>query len=366
MLEKFELLTNLSAEQLQEIENICDLRAYRQGEYIIQEGEYTDDIYFLVSGKVELSKLEPNTQKNIQFKEMFPGQSFGEMSFVDGRPRSCSVKSKTESHIYVLAKHKLIEKVAGGQEIISILGATINYQVNQYLRFLSDRHIMTLQERIEELRDRNNFGYFFVALIVMLFLSTIVDVGIKEWFPDYNVYSQFFSWTFFIAAFLFPWLVAVRKMKISIKEVGVTTKKLKLSILDGVAFSCWGVIIIFALAVLVDWLIPGNNLTEKILQVTFPLSSLLYLVHSAIQEFLRAVIQISIQRFSLDVKGRYSIAISAVIFGMCHAHYGIAAILITVVASVIFGAIYTRTYNLVGVSLFHWILGWVLLNVGML
>jgi len=368
MLEKFEfeLLANLSPEQLQEIEKICDLRSYDEGEYIIREGEYTDDIFFLLSGKVSLSKMEQNTRQDINFKEMLEGQSFGEMSFVDGSPRSCSVKAARSSRIYVLSKQNLLDRVTDAQEIISILGATINHQVNEYLRYLSDRHIVTLQKRIDELRDRNNFGYFFVALIMMLFLSTIVDVAIKEWFPDYNVYSQFFSWTFFIAAFLFPWLVAVRKMKISIKEVGVTTKKIKQSTLDGVTFSCLGIAITLAIAFLADSFFPENNMTEKLLQVQFPLISLVYLVHSTIQEFLRAVIQISIQKFALDGKGLYSVAITAVIFGMCHSHYGIAAILITLVGSLILGGIYTRTYNLVGVSLFHWFIGWVFLNAGML
>jgi len=217
-----------------------------------------------------------------------------------------------------LPKQKLLEQVADGREIISILGAAINYQVNEYLRYLSDRHIVAMQKRIEELRDRNNFGYFFVSLIVMLFLSTIVNVGIKEWFPDYN--PDFLSCIFIIPALFFYWLVAVKKIKISIKEVGVTTKKLKKSILDGVTldgvtFSCLGIIIMFALAVLADRFVSENNMMENLLQVRFPLTSLSYLVHSAIQELVRA--QISIKRFSLDVKGVYSIAITAVIFGMC-------------------------------------------------
>jgi len=365
MLSKFELLANLSAEQLREVEKICELRSYGEGEYIIREGEDTDDIYFLLSGKVELLKIEQNTQKDIKFKEMLPGQSFGEMSFVDGSPRSCSVKAVTASQIYVLPKHKLLDRVADGREILSIFGATINHQVNEYLRYLSDRHIVTLQKRIDELRDRNNFGYFFMILIIVLFFVTMTNVAVNDFFSDYNVDSIFFNWTFLIVGLFIPWLLVIGKMNLSVKEIGWTTKNIKKSTMDGVMFSSWGIITMFAIVYIIDPLFAENNLTENIWEISFPITSVFYLIHSYIQEFLRAIVQISIQKFALDEKGFYSVGITAVIFGMCHTHYRIAAILITLVMNVIFGLIYRRTYNLVGVSLFHWTIGLIWLNIGL-
>lgn len=253
------------------------------------------------------------------------------------------------------------------KDIISLLGATINHQVNEYLRYLSDLHIVTLQKRIEELRDRNNFGYFFVTVIVMLFLATIVEAALHRFFPNFNIYSSYaFSWTFLIGGFLIPWLLAASKMKLSLQEIGITTKKLRKSMVEGLIFSCLAVLFLFGIVLLIDPLIPEKTLTENFLNLYFPLAKIPYLFHSFIQEALRAVIQISIQKFFRDAHWLYSVSITAVIFGMCHAHFGIDAILMTLIASILFGAIYIRTYNIFGVTLFHFVVGFLVFQIGLL
>lgn len=158
MLEKFSLLSELTEEQKQEIERICERKLYPKNTIIFEEGEQTDSIYFLISGKVDLFKIEPESKNNLKFKEMFPGENFGEMSFIDGSPRSCSIIASEESEIYILHKQQLIENVSDSQQIINTLGITIARQVNSYLRYLSDRHVAILQKQIDELKERTNFG----------------------------------------------------------------------------------------------------------------------------------------------------------------------------------------------------------------
>ncbi|MBK5970248.1 CPBP family intramembrane glutamic endopeptidase [Thiorhodovibrio winogradskyi] len=45
------------------------------------------------------------------------------------------------------------------------------------------------------------------------------------------------------------------------------------------------------------------------------------------------------------------------LFGLFHLHFGFAAVILTLVSSVVFGLFYLRNRNLAGVTLFHFIAG---------
>ncbi|MBC6478268.1 MAG: cyclic nucleotide-binding domain-containing protein [Hormoscilla sp. GM7CHS1pb] len=360
MLENFKLLANLNDRQRQEVEKVCLLRSYEEGEYIIKEGESTTDIYFLISGKVEIYKIEPNTQNNLKFKEMSSGESFGEMSFVDGSPRSSSVKAATPIAVYVLSKQALLDRVSDPQETLNILGATIIHQVNDYLRSLSDRHIMAIQKQIDELKERNRFGVFFVSTVIFLFAITILNAVLDDFFPNYNVASRLFNWAYLFIFTIFPIFLALKKLKLSLAEIGVTRKNLKKSVLDGLIFSFIGILGTYSLSWLIDFINPDLQLREKFLQIYIPLTAGIYFIHCWVQEFGRATLQIALQKFFQDQKGYYAILITSLLFAMAHFHLGTRVIVVSWIASNIFGLIYNRTYNLVGVTLVHFVMGCIL------
>lgn len=357
MLEKFKLLVNLNDRHIKAVESVCVLKSYEEGEYIFKEGESTTDIYFLISGKVDFYKIEANTQNNIKFKEMSSGQSFGEMSFMDESPRSNSVKAGSQVEVYVLSKQALIDRVPDAQEIINILGVTIISQVNEYLRHLSDRHIITIQKHMDDIKERNRFGQFFVSTVIFLFSITILNAILDDFFPNYNVTGRLFNWTYLFIFVLFPIFLALKQFNITLSEVGVTRQNLKKSLLDGFIFSFIGILFIYSLTFLIDIINPDWQLREQFREISIPIAAIIYLIHCFVQEFARATLQISLQMFFQDNPGYYAIFITSLIFAMAHFHLGTNVIVVTWIASNIFGLIYNRTYNLVGVTLVHFVLG---------
>ena len=374
MLENFGLLVNLNERQRQELEDICDRRIYYKGDVLFREGDYTDDIYFLISGQVGLYKTEANTQNEIQFKDMSEGQSFGEMSFADGSPRSCSIKAASdEVKVFVLSKQKLIAYVPDSIPILNILSATINNQVSDYLRYLSDQHTSTLQQKIDELQVRNAFGHFFMFLLICLSAITGLNALLKDIFSELDVYSTLFNVVYIIVVVLLPVVLGLQKTQLAFGKIAFTTQKLKKSLLDGVIFGCLGILLTFGALALVDAipaldkLVPGENLVGRFL--TWSLTGarmLIYFASCYLQQLMRAVVQVTLQKFLLDERGFYAVALCALIFGMCHAPYGIYGITITLVASYIFGLVYIRTYNLLGVTLFHFVMGAIAVNMRLL
>lgn len=79
-------LSNFETKSLGKILRLSRIRQYEDGEQIIKEGDYDPWLYFLLSGKIRISK-QGVTIGHIDKK----GEIFGEMRIVDDQSRSASV-----------------------------------------------------------------------------------------------------------------------------------------------------------------------------------------------------------------------------------------------------------------------------------
>ncbi len=364
MLRKFALLENLDSSQLEQLGNICDRRIYQPQEFLFLEEEKEDIIYFLVSGTVGLYRSDSVTHKSLKFKEMSSGESLGEMSFVDSSPRSCSVKAETEVVALLLSRQKLIDNIPQHQDILNIFNETINYQINEHLRTLTDHHILALQQQIEDLKEREKLSHF-LFLLIFGFFTAIAFAEFLKVVPDNSAAeSTFFHWIYLIIVGLLPAILLFIKVDIPFKKLLNIQKGFTKSLLDGLIFSAVSVIVIFVLCVILNPIFPEKNFLQNFLSMSFPIATLFYFIHSYIQQFLRAIVQVLIQRFLLDRKGYISVMLTALSFGIVHAQYGFESMMVTFIVSIFFGLIYRRTYNLLGVSMVHFVLGSIYFHMG--
>ncbi|MBP0000112.1 MAG: cyclic nucleotide-binding domain-containing protein [Cyanobacteria bacterium SID2] len=369
MLEKFLILKHLSKEEIVRIESICEVRFYDSGDLIFQEGEISDELYFLASGKVNLHKTEESKKHNLKFKEISEGTSFGEMSFIDGSPRSCSIEAATpKTQVYVLSKQKFIDSVPEAQNLINIISGAIVQQLSDRLRTLNNRYINTLQKQIDELRERNNFASFLFLILSCLFVVTIVNSAILDFLPNYNSRSSLpFLIGYLVVAILIPSFIGRSQLKFSFREIGITFENMKQSLTDGIVFSIISILGLWGLAFLLDIILQDKQFLSEIW--SFPGTSItlfIFFIHSYIQEVLRAAIQVSIENFLRNRTKLFGVFIAALLFGMFHIPYGTTVIFMTLVGSVIFGLIYKRTYNLLGVAIVHFVFGLLSTNMGLM
>jgi CRP-like cAMP-binding protein len=91
--------------------NDCRIVYCKAGDTILQEGEESMDVYFILQGKVNINKrivLFDGRHIESGFTELGENETFGELNLFDGRPRSASVVAATDVKLARFNKDSLI------------------------------------------------------------------------------------------------------------------------------------------------------------------------------------------------------------------------------------------------------------------
>jgi len=89
-------------------------KVYRKGTYVFREGETGREMYYILSGKIQVEKSTGHVKKVLT--EMGPGEYFGEMALLADIPRSASTLAVEDSVIAVISEdtfHRLLRESTG-------------------------------------------------------------------------------------------------------------------------------------------------------------------------------------------------------------------------------------------------------------
>jgi tetratricopeptide (TPR) repeat protein len=89
------LFSSFVRETLVEIIASTELRSYDEGDIIVTEGEEGSSLFLIVGGTVKVF-TRTDDGKNIALAELGPGDFFGEVSLLTGRPRTATITARTE------------------------------------------------------------------------------------------------------------------------------------------------------------------------------------------------------------------------------------------------------------------------------
>ena len=100
------LFTMFEREALEEVLGSTSLRTYGSGEAIVTEGDPGCSLFLIVSGQV-LVTTRGEGRDQLQLAELGPGDFFGEVSLLSGRPRTATITAATEVHAIELAREQV-------------------------------------------------------------------------------------------------------------------------------------------------------------------------------------------------------------------------------------------------------------------
>lgn len=359
VLKQFSIMNGLEDSELERIQPVMKHVSLLPGEVLFQEGDASNEIYLIRSGSVEILKRGASGNDIFVIAEMGEGEVFGELAFLDGSPRSAMVRATSKTDLLVIEKNPLFQLPFCYRLIENIARAS-----SEKLRSSAANYVVSLEEQLAVIKKQNEFGQFFIYILSLMAVGMIVNNLLHTYLVSISPYS-FFFFVSYTVILLVPSLIILWKLKMPLHAMGITLTNWKRSLLEGLLFS----IVLYALfSGLAEIASHFGLLQLKPVSISKALTPwygiLIYLSHSAAQElFGRGFLQTAFERFFNDRTGIRSIGFTSLLFGLFHIHFGITAVVITFASSLLFGAIYRRHRNLIGVSLVHFATGlWAILS----
>ena len=119
-LQASELFSSFEPEALVEIITSTELRSYNEGDIIVTEGEAGSSLFLVVGGSVKVfTRTEDGG--NMPLAELGPGDFFGEVSLLTGRPRTATITASTEVTAIELDRTNLDRIAEGHPEVGKVL-----------------------------------------------------------------------------------------------------------------------------------------------------------------------------------------------------------------------------------------------------
>ncbi|MDP9266702.1 MAG: Flp pilus assembly complex ATPase component TadA [Acidobacteriota bacterium] len=101
-LQRIKLFSGLSILECSEVVKRMKRRDFPPNQIIVREGSPGNSMFFITSGQVEVRKKDSVTGIDFLLTEMGPGQNFGEMSLLTGKPRTATVTAVQPTTVAVL------------------------------------------------------------------------------------------------------------------------------------------------------------------------------------------------------------------------------------------------------------------------
>jgi len=129
-----ELFRSLGAGERRRLATRCHGRLYPAGRQILSHHDAGTEVCFVVSGRVRVT-IYSVSGKEITFRDQGPGEMFGELSAIDGEPRSAYVVALDDALVVSIPAAAFWEAI---REHPPVAAATLR-RLTRLVRLLSDR-----------------------------------------------------------------------------------------------------------------------------------------------------------------------------------------------------------------------------------
>jgi len=141
-------------EERETLARMMDARTFKQGETIFEYGDQGGEIHIVREGRVEVF-LENTDGQKIVVGENERGDVLGELSFLDGGPRSASARAVEDTETLAMDRDRLLEFINkhphAALDLLTVVGRRLR-STNELLRTQVTRNVN------EEVAEKLTFG----------------------------------------------------------------------------------------------------------------------------------------------------------------------------------------------------------------
>ena len=148
LLRESDLLKDLSAEALREIEDVCRYKTFRAGTQVFDRQAETRDIFFVVRGRVRIVNYSLSGRE-ITLDDVGEGGNFGELAAIDGQPRSAAVIAIEDSLIVALPHRFFMDVMKRHPSIAERLMARLARMIRASTERIMDLSTLAANNRVQ-------------------------------------------------------------------------------------------------------------------------------------------------------------------------------------------------------------------------
>lgn len=148
LLKGVELFSELNEEQLGMIANLVIVKNYNRDETVVLEGDDSvQALYLIATGSVQVYMTGIDGRETIlSFLER--GDFFGEMSLIDGEPRSASVRTVTDAKLLVIHRESFLSLIRKTPEIAMALMSELCKRLRKANKQIGSLSTMSVSGRV--------------------------------------------------------------------------------------------------------------------------------------------------------------------------------------------------------------------------
>ena len=148
LLKGVELFSELNEEQLGMIANLVIVKNYNRDETVVLEGDDSvQALYLIATGSVQVYMTGIDGRETIlSFLER--GDFFGEMSLIDGEPRSASVRTVTDATLLVIHRESFLSLLRKSPEIAMALMSELCKRLRKANKQIGSLSTMSVSGRV--------------------------------------------------------------------------------------------------------------------------------------------------------------------------------------------------------------------------
>jgi len=134
---------------LEELGAIAATRKFAKNAIIVSEGDETDSLYVVLSGRVKVF-LSDEQGKEVQLNQLSPGEYFGEVT-LDGGPRSASVMALEDTRCAVVKRGELLSLAERQPQFLLHMVRKLAHRVRELTENVRSLALMDVYGRVARL-----------------------------------------------------------------------------------------------------------------------------------------------------------------------------------------------------------------------
>jgi CRP/FNR family cyclic AMP-dependent transcriptional regulator len=201
-LSKIPIFEHLSTADHDKLVGLWHARELSVGEILFHVGDLGDAMYVIQSGIIEIKVPIQGPKKEMTVSVLHEGEFFGELSIIDGLPRTATAVAVEKTHVLEMKRNEftkfLLERPAVAISMVSIVGKRLR-DTNELVQSLASKNVN------EEMDERLSFGdriadklaefggsWAFIIIFMVILFGWIGLNTIQLWFRPFDQYPFIF------------------------------------------------------------------------------------------------------------------------------------------------------------------------------